>query len=128
MAEVRYYTSESLIEEVRPESFIDEVKPEDVPLPTSSMITVRLSDYQSDGEERATDTPNESPRNSGHSLASRPRSISVASSRSSTTMSSEESGPFSPVDWDELEKTEEQEPKDEGTDDVSGQDADIYIY
>ncbi len=76
----------------------------------------------SDKEAPSLGTPRESPRNSANSVPSRPRSISVASSRSSTPTSSPESGSFSPVDWEGLEKTEEQEPRDKGTDEVGHQD------
>jgi hypothetical protein len=96
---------------------VEDVQPEDVPLPTSSMITVPLSDYLSDREDTPSETPNDSPRDSGHSIPCHPRSISVVSSESSTP-SSHDSSSLSPVDWEGLEKTEEQEPKDEGTDDV----------
>jgi hypothetical protein len=97
-----------------------EIQPEDIPLPTptNSMITVRLSDCQSYKERPASETPYDSRRDSGHSIPSRPRSISLASSRHSSPTSSPDSGSLSPVDWDVLEKTEEQEPKDEGTDEV----------
>ena len=83
-----------------------ETQPEDVRLPTSSLISVRLSAYMANKEASPPRTPRESPR------------ISVASSGSSTPTSSSDSGSFSPVDWEGLEKTEEQEPRDEGTDEV----------
>ncbi len=104
-------------------SMDDDVLPENVPLPTSSMITVRLSDCQSE-QVLPIDacTPPESPRlsspNSPQSLPSRPRSISVATTTSAASTGSAESGAFSAVDWEGLEKTEEQEPKDEATDEV----------
>ena len=90
-----------------------EVVPENVPLPTSSMITVRLSDCQ-EGDEVAVSSLNSSPR---MSTASRARSESDASSRASTPSGSSNSM-LSPVDWEELEKTEEQEKKDDGSDEV----------
>ena len=95
-----------------------ETQLKDVSLPTSSMISVRLSDYISNKEAFSPRTPRESPCNSAKSVPSRPRSISVASSRSSTPTSSSEAGSYTPVNWEGLEKTEEQEPRDEGTDEV----------
>lgn len=88
--------------------------PENVPLPTSSMVTVRLSDipYDPDLDElRQPDAPRES---------SIPRSSppSTRSSRSSS-QTSESSTSINSVNWEGLEKTEEQEPKDEVTDEVS---------
>ena len=92
-----------------------EVEAENVPRPTSSMITVRLSDCQSIIDEQAEPSFASSPRNSNASLA---RSESDSSSQGSAPSGSPDSV-LSPVDWEGLEKTEEQEPKDEGTDDVS---------
>ncbi|KIW10455.1 hypothetical protein PV08_11419 [Exophiala spinifera] len=87
------------------------LKPEDIPLPRSSMITVRLSDIQSppeldlDAEVEA--SPQPSIRQSSPS--------STRSSRSSSR-TSESSVSIRSVDWEGLEKTEEQEAKDEATD------------
>ncbi len=91
-----------------------EVEPENVPLPTSSMITVRLSDCHTLNSEQAVSSTRSSPRNSNASLA---KSQSDSSSRGSTPSGSSDSV-LSPVDWEILEKTEEQEPRDEGTDEV----------
>ena len=90
-----------------------EVSPEDVPLPTSSMITVRLSDIPvcpDDVEAADQDASQE---------ASIPRSSpsSPRFSRSSS-QTSDSSTSVNSVDWAGLEKTEEQEPKDEATDEV----------
>ena len=93
------------------------VRPEDVPLPdsnTHSMITVRLSDAQTpidttSPEEVKTDLLRDS-------VVSRPRSISTTSSKSSRSSRPPSDGSSSPVDWDELEKEERQEPKGDATD------------
>lgn len=88
------------------------------PLPTDSMVTVRLSVHHPEPLPK----PNIFPEL--ESLAARRASqISLQSSISSSSSSSHD-GMTSPtssgsVDWEELEKTEEQEPRDEGTDDVS---------
>ena len=92
-----------------------EVEPANIPLPASSMITVRLSDCGSGTDENALSSTASSPRNSNASLA---RSQSDCSSHQSTPSGSSDSV-LSPVDWEILEKTEEQEPKDEGTDEVN---------
>ncbi|KAJ9616019.1 hypothetical protein H2204_014188 [Knufia peltigerae] len=88
-----------------------EVKPEDIPLPRSSMITVRLSDIQTppelDVDAEAQASPQPSVRQSSPS--------STRSSRSSSR-TSESSVSINSVDWEGLEKTEEQEHKDEATD------------
>ncbi|KAK5204703.1 hypothetical protein LTR41_009559 [Exophiala xenobiotica] len=87
-----------------------DVKPEDIPLPRSSMITVRLSDIQVhpdvDEEVEQDASPQPSIRQSSPS--------STRSSRSSSR-TSESSISLISVDWEGLEKTEEQE-KDEATD------------
>ncbi|KPI40288.1 Rab GTPase-activating protein 1 [Cyphellophora attinorum] len=84
-----------------------QVEPEDIPLPnhTASMVTVRLS--------LETEASPLDPRPRSDSVASRPLSISTTSSKSSRP---ESDGSSSPVDWEELEKTEQQEPKDSATD------------
>ena len=89
------------------------IQPEDIPLPRSSMVSVRLSDIPFDPEldiiaER------------GVSLeASLPES-GPPSSRSSRSSSrtSESSISISSVNWEDLEKSEAQEAKDEADDEV----------
>jgi hypothetical protein len=79
------------------------------PLPTDSMVTVRLSDAQTHP------VSNDSARNSrrrSSSTKSHSSSISAISSTRSSTPSN------TTVDWEELEKTEEQEPRDQATDEV----------
>jgi hypothetical protein len=86
------------------------VRPEDIPLPmsTDSMITVRLSDANS------ADQVAETILQTKHtSIISRTRSISTTSSISSRPVSD---GSSSPVDWEELEKEEEQVPRDNASD------------
>lgn len=92
------------------------ISPENIPLPRSSMITVRLSDVQET-----------SPLDHDRVGADIPQTLSAPQSRTSSTRSSrsssqtsESSTSINTVDWDELEKTEEQESKDENTDEVSG--------
>lgn len=99
---------------------IEEVAPENVPLPTDSMITVRLSDAHLDVEPfPATESASHSYANTvvtdheESQASSLSRSSSVASSRSSQASGSSKS-----VDWEGLEKTEEQEVKDDATDEV----------
>ena len=89
-----------------------EISPENVPLPRSSMITVRLSEVQLEPiiEDNTGQDVTHDP-----SLQSNPSSPRSSRSSSQTTDSSSS---IETVDWDELEKTEEQEPKDEGTDEV----------
>lgn len=91
-----------------------EVEPENVPLPRSSMVSVRLSDIPFDPDLDIIDE-REIPRE-----VSVPRSSpsSTRSSRSSS-QTSESSLSIDSVNWEGLEKTEEQEPKDDGTDEVS---------
>ena len=90
-----------------------EVFPENIPLPRTSMITVRLSDIQDNasasyGDEADATQPLSAP-------PSRPSS--TRSSRASS-QTSDSSTSINTVDWDELEKTEEQETKDDATDEV----------
>lgn len=100
---------------------VDDVVPENVPLTTDSMVTVRLSDACLEAESfPAIDSAphsyagtvvtdhDESP------TSSLSRRSSMSSSRSSQASSSAKS-----VDWEGLEKTEEQEIKDDATDEVS---------
>lgn len=92
----------------------DEISPEDVPLPRSSMITVRLSEVSvlSDLDE---DLDLKAPQDNGTPESSPP---STRSSRSSSQTSGS-SISLNSVNWEGLEKTEEQEPRDEATDEVS---------
>lgn len=73
------------------------------------MVTVRLSDIQIHpvGDESSRNSKGRS--SSVSSLSSNASALSDGGSTSPSNIS---------VDWEELEKTEEQEPRDEGTDDV----------
>lgn len=109
------------VEEVaRPET-MEEIRPENIPLPTDSMITVRLSDAQLHAEPvdmhaAAQDLDKATPgQNSRTSIAT--SSLSRPSSRSSSR-SSQVSSTSNSVDWEGLERTEEQEVKDDATDEV----------
>jgi hypothetical protein len=97
-------------QELPPASDTD-VKPEDIPLPRSSMITVRLSDIQVHP-----DVDEEVEQDASPQPSIRQSSPSTRSSRSSSR-TSESSISLISVDWEGLEKTEEQE-KDEATDEV----------
>jgi hypothetical protein len=107
------------MDEVAPEVHREEVEactdisPENIPLPTSSMITVRLSDIQVHPDVGEDLEPGVS------QVASLRQSIpsSTRSSRSSSQIS-DSSASIHSVDWEGLEKTEEQEAKDEETDEV----------
>ncbi|KEF52436.1 uncharacterized protein A1O9_11677 [Exophiala aquamarina CBS 119918] len=88
-----------------------DISPEDVPLPRSSMITVRLSEVDLKPLVHAVleqDAPQD---------PSAPQSSpsSTRSSRSSS-QTSDSSTSIDTVDWEELDKTEEQEAKDDATD------------
>ncbi len=89
-----------------------DVKPEDIPLPRSSMITVRLSDIQVHPDVDEELGQDASPQPSIHQSSP----SSTRSSRSSSR-TSESSISLISVDWEGLEKTEEQE-KDDATDEV----------
>lgn len=94
------------------------------PLPTDSTVTIRLSDMQT-GSLRIQNPSSELEN------VSKARVTSI-SSESSACVGSDSNGSTSPtsstcVDWEELEKTEEQEPRDEGTDEVSGKSRDESI-
>lgn len=89
---------------------LTETNPENVPLPTNSMITVSLSDIQDSAK-----SPEMVEAESPASTVSSPKCSSVCSSQ----ISSDSDGPAA-VNWEGLEKTEEQEPKDDATDEVSG--------
>ncbi|KAK5048646.1 hypothetical protein LTR84_005737 [Exophiala bonariae] len=88
-----------------------DISPENVPLPRSSMITVRLSEVDL---QPVTETipEDDAPRDPSapHSSPS-----STRSSRSSSS-TSDSSTSIDTVDWEELDKTEEQEPRDDATD------------
>jgi hypothetical protein len=89
------------------------LEPEDVPLPRSSMVSVRLSDIPFDPDldiisEREPSQVVSTPRSDGPST--RTSRASSQTSESSISMHS--------VNWEGLEKTEEQERKDEDTDEV----------
>lgn len=97
-----------------------EVDPENVPLPTDSMITVRLSDAElaiepAQLEEMVEDGEVQSSGQTAHT--STVSSLSGVSSRPSSR-SSQASSTSNSVDWEGLEKTEEQEVKDDATDEV----------
>lgn len=108
----------------------EEIAPENVPLPTDSMITVRLSDAYLDVEPFPTmESESHSYANTvvtdheASQTSSLSRSSSVSSSRSSQASSSSKS-----VDWEGLEKTEEQEVKDDATDEVGSSKWQSYNY
>lgn len=109
------------VEEVVMLEEVDEVRPENIPLPTDSMITVRLSDAQLQPDlasiAHSTQDLNKATveQNSHSSIAA--SSTSRTSSRSSSR-SSQASSISNSVDWEGLERTEEQELKDDATDEV----------
>jgi len=90
-----------------------DISPEDVPLPRSSMITVRLSEVDLKPVLDAV------PEQDASQDPSAPQS-SPSSTRSSRSSSktSDSSTSIDTVDWEELDKTEEQEPKDVTSDEV----------
>lgn len=90
-----------------------DVSPENVPLPRSSMITVRLSEV--DLEPVIDAIPEQDVVQDPSAPQSSPSS--TRSSRSSS-QTSDSSTSIDTVDWEELDKTEEQEPKDDATDEV----------
>lgn len=97
-----------------------EIRPENIPLPTDSMVTVRLSDAQFHGEPLPIeDLAEHCGLDEGQlgTHASLHSSISRTSSRNSSRSSQASSTSIS-VDWEGLEKTEEQEAKDDATDEV----------
>jgi len=109
------------VEEVVMLQEVDEIRPENIPLPTDSMITVRLSDAQLqpclESISNSTQDLNRATveQNSHTSMAA--SSTSRTSSRSSSR-SSQASSISNSVDWEGLERTEEQELKDDATDEV----------
>lgn len=96
----------------------EEVKPENVPLPTDSMITVRLSDADLESEPVELEQVTEEQNIESADQTARTSTISSTSSVSSrpSSRSSQASGTSNSVDWEGLEKTEEQEAKDVATD------------
>lgn len=103
------------LDQVVPESVPDlksDVEPENVPLPRSSMVSVRLSDIPFDPDLDVIDE---------HDVpeASLPRTDppSTRTSRSSSR-TSESSRSIDSVNWEDLEKTEEQEARDDAADEV----------
>jgi hypothetical protein len=91
-----------------------DIEPENVPLPRSSMVSVRLSDIPFDPDLDIIDE-RENPLD-----ASVPRSGSPSSRTSrSSSRTSESSISINSVNWEGLEKTEEQEAKYDATDEVS---------
>lgn len=86
--------------------------PDGVPLPTASMVTVRPSDDPS--QLSSVDVVEKDEKLRGSIISGRTRSRTLsgssATSRGSDTTTS--------VDWEGLEKTEQQEPKDDATDEV----------
>lgn len=92
------------------------IAPEDVPLPRSSMITVRLSEVDLQpvldaiSEQDVIQDPS-APQSSPSS---------TRSSRSSSS-TSDSSTSIDTVDWEELDKTEEQESKVDTSDEVGKQ-------
>lgn len=98
----------------------EETKPENIPLPTDSMITVRLSDAEMDPDsveveeaEQAEYTEPQPDTNDRISAADSSLSRTTSPSPSSSSQASSRSNS---VDWEVLEKTEEQETKDVATD------------
>jgi hypothetical protein len=87
------------------------------PLPTDSMVTVRLSDAQI--HTIVNDSVRTSKKRRSSSVNSHSSNISARSSTRSSTPSN------TTVDWEELEKTEEQEPRDQATDEVCWKDLQI---
>ncbi|KAH0839147.1 hypothetical protein AYO21_04740 [Fonsecaea monophora] len=88
-----------------------DIEPENVPLPHSSMVSVRLSDIPFDPDLDIIAEPDISQE------ASQPRSGPPSSRTSrSSSHTSESSISLNSVNWEGLEKSEEQEQRDEATD------------
>ena len=90
----------------------NDVEPENVPLPRSSMVSVRLSDIPFDPDLDIIDE-----RDALEASLPRSGSPSTRSSLSSSR-TSESSGSINSVNWEDLEKTEQQEAKDDTADEV----------
>lgn len=80
------------------------------PPDTDSLVTVRLSDVKLDAEPDSEDLQTPLSPDRPESISSSLRSRSTSSSNGS------DSAVNDTVDWEELDKSEEQEPRDEGTD------------
>ena len=88
---------------------------------TNSMVTVRLSDVQIHPEvEAQVADPNERFSTRSASIASKTSSSSTNSHNETMSMES--------VDWEGLEKTEEQERCEDGTDEVSYQTTTLEVH
>lgn len=97
----------------------EEIRPEDIPLPRDSMITVRLSDAQLLSESPSEEVPEvQTPTTVEHEFATRTVSPASRCSSRASSQSSRVSTTSNSVDWEGLEKSEEQEIKDEATDEV----------
>lgn len=94
-------------------SDIDSLAPNtnSLPLDTDSLVTVRLSDVKPAAKPALDDQQTSSSPTRPASSSSSLRSRSTSSSHGSDTPINEI------LDWEELDKSEEQEPRDEGTDD-----------
>lgn len=97
-----------------------EIRPEDIPLPRDSMITVRLSDVQLLAESPESEEPLDlqTPTALEHSVAATTGSTCSRPSSRASSRSSRVSSTSNSVDWEGLEKSEEQEVKDDATDEV----------
>ena len=89
-----------------------DVEPENVPLPRSSMVSVRLSDIPFDPELDIIDE-----RDVLDASIRRSDPPSTRTSRSSSR-TSESSISINSVNWEDLEKTEEQQARDDAKDEV----------
>ncbi|KAK4943544.1 hypothetical protein LTR10_016838 [Elasticomyces elasticus] len=106
---------QQVVEQSHPEEYKEilfesnpDIEPENIPLPRSSMISVRLSEIQLQPEIEELDA---SSRTSvRQSTPSSPRSSRSSSRTSASSLS------MNTVDWEGLEKTEEQEARDDATD------------
>jgi hypothetical protein len=90
-----------------------EVEPENVPLPRSSMVSVRLSEIPFDPD---LDIIDERDALGASIPCSGPPSTRTSRSSSRT---SESSLSINSVNWEDLEKTEEQQARDDAKDEVS---------
>jgi len=109
------------VEEVTVLDEMKEIRPENVPLPTDSMITVRLSDAQLQAEPESFQDSILNVNKTTMELNARASLAASSTSRTSTrssSRSSQTSSVSNSVDWEGLERTEEQEVKDDATDEV----------
>lgn len=111
MTDISLALTESEASHTNNDDISEDILPENIPLPTStdSMITVRLSD----AHLTTKDSPVEDDTTDMVPGSNYSRSCSRSSRRSSQSSTLSTS-----VDWEELEKTEEQEHKDDATDEV----------